>query len=165
MKNVDRSIQLSEKIRWRDPAHLLAFGFGAGLAPRAPGTVGTLLAVPVYALMQLLSQPMYLAVAAILFGIGIVACARAARDLGAHDHPGIVWDEVVGYLITMAFVPSGVVFAVYGFVLFRVMDILKPWPIGWIDRRVHGGFGIMLDDAMAGVYAGIVLHLGARFVA
>lgn len=165
MKNVDRSIQLSEKIRWRDPAHLLAFGFGAGLAPRAPGTVGTLLAVPVYALMQLLSQPMYLAVAAMLFGIGIVACARAARDLGAHDHPGIVWDEVVGYLITMAFVPSGVVFAVCGFVLFRVMDILKPWPIGWIDRRVHGGFGIMLDDAMAGVYAGIVLHLGARFVA
>ncbi len=153
------------KIRWTNPAHWLAFGFGAGLAPRAPGTFGTLLAVPLYALMQLLSQPIYLATVAALFVLGVVVCARAARDLGVHDHPAIVWDEVVGYLIAMAFIPGGVAAVVCGFALFRVMDILKPWPIGWVDRRVHGGLGIMLDDAMAGVYAGLVLHLGARFIA
>jgi phosphatidylglycerophosphatase A len=152
-------------IDWRNPAHLLAFGFGAGLAPRAPGTFGTLLALPLYALMQPLALPMYLAALAALFGIGVVVCGRAARDMGVHDDPAIVWDEVVGYLIAMAFAPVGWVAAVAGFVLFRAMDILKPWPIGWADRRVGGGFGIMLDDVMAGVYAGLVLHLGARWIA
>jgi phosphatidylglycerophosphatase A len=152
-------------INWRNPAHLLAFGFGVGLAPRAPGTFGTLLAIPLVVLMQPLALPMYLGAAAVLFGIGVVACDRAARDLKVHDDPAIVWDEVVGFLIAMAFAPDGWVAMLAGFVLFRIVDILKPWPIGWADRRVGGGFGIMLDDAMAGVYAGLVLHLGARWIA
>ena len=141
----------------RDPGHLLAFGFGSGLAPRAPGTFGTLAAIPVYLLCAQLPSMVYFLVVIAAFGVGVYVCGRAARALGVHDHPGIVWDEVVGYLLTMAWAPSGWLWVVVGFVCFRLFDILKPWPIRVLDRRVHGGLGIMIDDALAGVIAALCL--------
>jgi phosphatidylglycerophosphatase A len=103
--------------------------------------------------MQPLALMPYLAVVALLFLVGIPICAHTANRLGVHDHPGIVWDEIVGYLVTMAFAPAGWLWVAAGFVLFRLFDIVKPWPIRWCDRKVHGGFGIMLDDLLAGVFA------------
>jgi len=146
---------------WRNPIHFLAFGFGSGAMPFAPGTFGTLAALPVYLLMQPLNLWAYLAVVLVMTLVGIWLCHVTSRDLGVHDHGGIVWDEIVGYLITMIAAPSGWQWIVAGFVLFRFFDIIKPWPIGWVDRRVHGGLGIMLDDVLAGVLAWAVLQGGA----
>ena len=141
------------------PVDCLALGFGSGLLPRAPGTAGTLVAIPIYLLVQSLSLNLYLPLVAGLFLLGIPICAHTARRLGVHDHPGIVWDEIVGYLLTMTFAPPGWLWVVAGFVLFRFFDIVKPWPISWCDRKVTGGFGIMLDDLLAGVMAAGVLQL------
>jgi phosphatidylglycerophosphatase A len=144
---------------WRSPVHWLAFGCGAGAAPFAPGTFGTLLAVPVYLLLRSWPLPVYVFVTAVLLLVGIWLCGRTARDLGVHDHPGIVWDEVVGFLVTMTGAPAGWVWVIVGFVAFRVFDILKPWPIRWLDRHMPGGAGIMADDILAGIYAAVVLQL------
>jgi phosphatidylglycerophosphatase A len=149
----------------RHPLGFLGFGFGSGLAPVAPGTAGTLAAVPLYLLLRDLPLGSYLAVVALLFLVGLPVCAYAARRLGVHDHPAIVWDEIVGYLVTMIAVPPGLVWIVAGFVLFRFFDILKPWPIRWCDRRVPGGFGIMLDDLLAGLFSASLLQLTLRWLA
>ncbi|MCG7981663.1 MAG: phosphatidylglycerophosphatase A [Candidatus Thiodiazotropha lotti] len=142
-----------------NPVHLLAFGFGFGLAPKAPGTFGTLVGIPFYLLMQPLPLVYYLIITAVAFLLGIWICQQTSRDLGVHDHGGIVWDEIVGYLVTMTFAPSGWVWLMIGFILFRFFDIVKPWPIRWVDQRVEGGFGIMVDDLIAGVFAAICLAL------
>ncbi len=144
-----------------NPVHLLAFGGGAGMMPKAPGTWGTLVAVPVFVLLQGLSLPVYLALVLALSALGVWICGAAARDLGVHDHPGIVWDEIVGYLITMIAAPAGWPWWLAGFILFRLFDILKPWPIRAVDTGVEGGFGIMLDDILAGLMALACLQLGA----
>ena len=146
----------------RDPGHLLSLGFGSGLAPRAPGTFGTLVAVPVYLLCAQLPLVTYLSVVVAAFVLGVYLCGRTARALDVHDHPGIVWDEVVGYLLTMAWAPSGWLWVVLGFICRRLFDILKPWPIRVLDRSVHGGLGIMIDDALAGVLAAACLAGFAR---
>lgn len=143
---------------WRNPIHFLAFGFGSGAAPFAPGTFGTLVAVPIYLLMLPLSLWWYLAAVLVVTLLGIWLCHVTSRDLGVHDHAGIVWDEIAGYLITMIAAPPGWPWIVAGFVLFRFFDIIKPWPIGWIDRRVQGGLGIMLDDVLAAAFAWLVLQ-------
>ena len=148
----------------RHPVHFLALGLGSGLSPRAPGTMGTLAAVPFVLLWQQLPLWGFALVVVLGFLLGVWLCEVAARNLGVHDHPGIVWDEFVGYWLTMLFAPSGWIWLVIGFVLFRVFDILKPWPIGWADRRVSGGMGIMLDDILAGIYAGAGLLLLIRMV-
>jgi phosphatidylglycerophosphatase A len=137
----------------RNPIHLLAFGFGSGLAPWAPGTFGTLVAIPCYLLLQPLSQIYYMIIVMLGFFVGIWICEITSRDLGVHDHSGIVWDEIVGYLVTMAWAPRGWVWIVVGFLLFRLFDILKPWPIRWFDQKVTGGIGIMLDDLIAALFA------------
>lgn len=142
---------------WTNPWHFLAFGFGTGAARRAPGTAGTLAAVPLYLLLQDLPLFAYLAVTAGLFAFGVWLCHITARDLSVHDHPGVVWDEIVGYLVAMSAAPSGWVWVVSGFFLFRAFDILKPWPVSWADRHVGGGVGIMLDDLLAGVYAALAM--------
>lgn len=143
---------------WRNPAHFLAFGLGSGAAPVAPGTFGTLAAIPLYLLLAPLPLWGYLLAVLAVSLLGIWLCDRTSRDLGVHDHPGIVWDEFAGYLVTMIAAPPGWLWIVVGFILFRLFDILKPWPIRWIDRRVHGGFGIMLDDLLAGVFAALALQ-------
>ena len=144
--------------------HLLAFGFGAGCSPKAPGTMGTLLAVGIYLPLSYLPLWAYGLVLLLVILAGIWLCGKAARDLGVHDHPGIVWDEIAGFLLTMFAAPAGWLWIVIGFGLFRLFDIWKPWPIGWLDRRVGGGFGIMLDDLVAGLFAAICLQLLARLL-
>lgn len=141
------------------PIHFFSLGFGTGCAPKAPGTFGTLAAVPVYLLCQNLSLTVYLLLTLVLFVIGIWLCQVTADAMGLHDAPAIVWDEIVGYLITMIAAPPGVIWVVCGFVLFRLFDIWKPWPIRVIDSKVHGGLGIMLDDVLAAVFALICMQL------
>ena len=143
---------------WFNPIHLLALGFGSGAAPKAPGTCGTLVAVLIYWPLSQLSPEHYLLMLLVTSVMGIYICGQTAKDLGVHDHGSIVWDEFVGFWITMFAAPVGWVWVVVGFVLFRFFDIIKPWPISWIDKRITGGFGIMLDDVIAGVMAAVVLQ-------
>lgn len=143
----------------KNPVHFLAFGFGSGLAPKAPGTFGTLAALPVWWLAAQLPLWGYVVVLLAVIAVGPYLCGRTAKDLGVHDHGGIVWDEIAGFLLTMLLVPVSWYGALAGFVLFRLFDIAKPWPIGWLDRQVEGGTGIMVDDLMAGLYALGCLHL------
>ncbi|WP_394200268.1 phosphatidylglycerophosphatase A [Shewanella waksmanii] len=147
-----------DKLSLSNPVHFLALGFGSGLAAKAPGTFGTLAAVPVYLLMMSLSLHWYLAITLVSVIAGFYICDRASKDMGVHDHGAIVWDEVAGFMITMIAAPIGVVWLVIGFALFRFFDILKPWPIKWLDAKVHGGFGIMIDDVLAGVFAFLCLQ-------
>ncbi len=142
----------------RDPLHGLAFGLGLGLAPRAPGTFGTLLGLPLFAWLGGLPLWLYVGTVLCLALLGVWICGRAAEALGVHDHPGIVWDEVVGYLVAMMALPVSLSWMLAGFVAFRLFDICKPWLIRVLDRRVGGGAGIMLDDIAAGLFACGVLH-------
>ena len=143
---------------FRNPVHFLAFGFGSGCAPKAPGTAGTLAAVPLYLLLGQLPWILYLAAVLLALLAGIWICGRTSRDLGVHDHGGIVWDEFVGYWLTMALAPQGWFWVCGGFLVFRFFDILKPFPIGWLDSKVGGGLGIMLDDVLAGIYGWFCLQ-------
>lgn len=147
----------------RNPISFLAFGFGSGLSPILPGTAGTLAAVPLYLLMVQLPLWAYVGVVLAAFIAGIYFCDRASRQLGVHDHGGIVWDEFVGFWVTMIAVPATWYWVVLGFFLFRLVDILKPWPISWADKRLSGGFGIMIDDVLAAIPAGVCLHVAVYF--
>ena len=147
-----------------DPIHFLAFGFGSGLAPVAPGTFGTITAIPVFLLLSNLSTVGYTVITLLFFLLGIWLCGQSAEKLGVHDHGGIVWDEIVGLLITLFAVPVSWLWILLGFLLFRFFDIVKPWPIRWLDRQVSGGLGIMVDDVLAGVYAWIILQLLIRWL-
>jgi phosphatidylglycerophosphatase A len=135
----------------KDPVVLIAVGFGSGLAPKAPGTAGTLVAIPLFMLMQPLPLISYLLITTCLFISGIWICTYAAEKFGVHDHPAIVIDEIVGFLITMIAAPEGWLAVIAGFVLFRLFDAIKPWPVSWFDRNINGGLGIMLDDVVAGI--------------
>ena len=147
------------------PEHLLAFGFGAGLAPVAPGTFGTLVGIPFFFALAWLPIELYLAAVGVLFVFGCWVCGASARLLQVHDYPGFVFDEIVGFLIACVALMPGLggpdwhpaLGLLAAFLLFRVFDILKPWPISVLDRHVHGGLGIMLDDAVAGIAAAAVL--------
>ena len=149
---------------WRNPVHFLAFGLGSGAAPRAPGTFGTLAALALYLLLPAMTPVVYLLFLLAGFVLGVWLCGKTAQDIGVHDHGGIVWDEFIGFWLTMFLAPPGLVWLLCGFVLFRVFDIVKPWPIRWFDRHVHGGFGIMIDDVLAGVMAWICLQLLAVWI-
>jgi len=146
-----------------DPLLFLAFGFGSGLAKKAPGTMGTLAAIPVYYLFAQADIWVYSLLTVCVSVLGVFICGVAAEKLGEHDFGGIVWDEIAGYLITLWLVPLTWQTIIVGFVLFRFFDILKPWPIKWLDQHVHGGFGIMIDDVLAAVFAGFLLFLGVHF--
>ena len=147
----------------RDPVHWLAFGFGSGCSSFAPGTFGTLAAIPVFLLLNETPLWSYLLITLLMFLVGIWLCDVTTKKLGVHDHSGIVWDEIVGYLVTMIAAPQGWLWVVIGFVLFRFFDILKPWPISVADKRISGGFGIMIDDVLAGIAAFVVLHIIAYY--
>ncbi len=138
----------------KSPFLMLGFGFGSGLAKKAPGTAGTLLGLLLFIPILLWNESIawLVLLAGTLFGSLI--CGKASEQLGVHDHGGIVWDEFVGIWLVLLFLPEqGVIFWVLAFITFRLFDIWKPWPIRWIDQKVHGGFGIMLDDVLAAVYA------------
>ncbi len=146
------------------PACFVAYGFGAGLAPKAPGTIGTLVALPIYWLIQNWSLTAYLALIMGMFIAGIWLCQKASDWLKQDDASGIVWDEIVGYLVAMTFAPTGWQWMLLGFVLFRFFDILKPWPVSLADKKLHGGLGVMLDDVIAGLYAAVFLLIGSHFL-
>jgi phosphatidylglycerophosphatase A len=134
------------------PAHLLSFGLGSGLVPVSPGTAGTLLALPLHWLASAWLVPIaHLALIALLCIAGAVAAARTCRALGSGDHGAVVIDEVVSFLLVLYFVPATLAWQALAFVTFRCFDVLKPWPIRWCDRNVHGGLGVMLDDLLAGL--------------
>jgi len=135
------------------PTLFLALGAGAGLTPYAPGTAGSLLAVPLVLLLQALPFPGQIVIWALMTGAGIWICDQAGRVLGKPDHPAIVWDEVCGMTIVLLLCPPGLGWIVAGFLAFRVFDIVKPWPINVIDRRFANGAGVMADDLLAAVYA------------
>ena len=141
-----------------NPVQLLAFGFGSGLSKKAPGTMGTLLAIPFYYCLIQFYADFYLPVLLLVVISGIWICGKAAEDIGVHDHGGIVWDEIAGYLLTMYWVGFSWQNVLIGFVLFRIFDIAKPWPINWLDKKVKGGFGIMVDDLLAGLMSAACLY-------
>ncbi|NHA15549.1 phosphatidylglycerophosphatase A [Thioalkalivibrio sp. XN279] len=141
----------------RDPVHFLALGFGAGLVPVAPGTAGTVVGVLIDPLLRPLGLELRVLVVVVMALAGIWICGASARRLGVHDHPAIVWDEIVGYLALMLLLPAGWIWALVGFGVFRLFDIWKPWPIRQLDHAVGGGLGIMLDDIAAAAWGALVL--------
>ena len=147
-----------EKFNKRSWRHWLAFGLGSGLSPKAPGTVGSALALIFYIPLSHLPALAYAIAVIVAFAFGIWLCEETSRDLGEHDHGGIVWDEFVGIWLTLFMAPPEWTWVVTGFALFRLLDILKPWPIKWADKRVEGGLGIMLDDVLAGIMAALCLQ-------
>lgn len=151
--NSDSKIQI-----WQNPWHFLAFGYGTGISPIAPGTVGSLVGLVYYALLAGLGWPLYITVTIVLAIFGIWLCDKVSQDLGVHDHRGIVWDEIVGVLLTFLFVKPSIANLIIGFLLFRLFDIWKPWPIKWADKSVKGGLGIMLDDILAAIPAWLCLQ-------
>lgn len=144
---------------WEKPSHFIAFGFGSGAVPFAPGTFGTLMAIPFYLAMQSLSHGLYLFLVILITLASMWLCDKVTKEINVHDHSGMCLDEIVGYLVTMYAAPHGLIWIILGFLLFRLFDIWKPWPINYIDEHVSGGVGIILDDVLAGVYSLIVLRI------
>lgn len=140
-----------------NPVHLAAFGFGAGLSPIAPGTVGTLLGFPLFWLVMDQSMTVKVIVLGGLFLTGIWICDTAGKTVGEADHPGIVWDEIICFAIVLAFIPISFLWWITAFAAFRVFDIYKLWPASWIDTHMKNGLGVMLDDLVAATYAIVVL--------
>jgi phosphatidylglycerophosphatase A len=148
------------------PAHFIALGFGTGLSPVAPGTVGTLLALPLAALLRMLTGDVgYLLGVGVAFAVGVWAAQRTGSDLGVPDHGAIVWDEVAAFLLVLFFVGPDPWRQGVAFLLFRFFDIVKPPPARFIDREWHHGFGVMADDMVAAFYALLVLALWQRLLA
>ncbi len=166
MKSTERNSGgcASANLPWWDPRFLMAFGLGGGCSPWAPGTFGTLTAVPFGAMLWLLPEWGYLLVLVVGFGGGVWLCDRVSRRMGAGEDPSaIVWDEWIGYWVALYSLPPGIGSLLLAFLLFRFFDILKPWPISWLERRYHGGLGIMLDDLLAGLFALAVARLVLHF--
>ncbi|MGK2960315.1 MAG: phosphatidylglycerophosphatase A [Candidatus Malihini olakiniferum] len=149
-------------LRLSNPWHLLATGFGSGLSPWMPGTAGSLAAIPVWYLLSFLPWQLYFLTIILSICIGVYLCHQTAKDMGLHDHGSIVWDEFVGMWITLMAIPDEQwQWVLAGFLVFRVLDIFKPWPMCWFDSNAHGGMGIMIDDIVAGVIsAGIIYWIG-----
>ena len=141
----------------RNPAHLAAFGFGSGAVPRAPGTWGSLAAIPMWYPIAQLPEPVYWSVVLAAFLAGVWLCGYTSRSLKVHDHGGIVWDEFVGMWIALGLFPDQIYGVLMAFLLFRLFDVVKPWPISWLDARMPGGLGIMVDDVVAGFMALVCL--------
>jgi len=154
----DSQAKLAKRVL-TDPVNFVAFGFGTGLAPVAPGTVGSLLGVALAWLTLGLDLEIQIGIAVVLSLAGIWICGESARRIGVHDHGGIVWDEICGCYVTLLVAPPEITAWALGFLLFRGFDIVKPWPIRDLDHRLAGGLGIMLDDLVAALYAAILLAL------
>jgi phosphatidylglycerophosphatase A len=158
--STDLVLRPSWRLLLSHPAHLVAFGFGVGLVPVAPGTWGTLLALPVYWLVApRLDATHFLLVLAVLFLLGVWACEVTGRAIGAADHGGMVWDETVAFLLVLFFVPATLPWQAAAFLLFRLFDILKPPPIRHYERTFKNGFGVMFDDLLAAFYALLVISV------
>lgn len=150
-------------LAYSHPAHLISLGFGIGLIPFMPGTLGTLAAWPLGWFLRDLSPALVFPLILLLFLAGVWACGVTGRRLGIHDHNGMVWDEIVAFLLILAVLPGELVWQAAAFVVFRFFDILKPPPIRWFERRYAGGFGVMFDDLIAAGYTLLVLAIAKRF--
>lgn len=143
---------------WRNPLHFIAFGFGVGAIPIAPGTFGTLMGIPFYLILKALPCYLYFVATIIIIILSILICNKVDKEMESHDHQGMCLDEVVGFVVTMFAMPFALHWIVIGFILFRIFDIWKPFPIWYIDEKMPGGAGIILDDVAAGIYSCIILH-------
>lgn len=155
---------LRQRVSLLNFQHLTALGFGSGLSPVMPGTAGTIVGLPIVWLMSFTSWPIYIVITIAAFVLGIKVCQTTSDALQAHDHGSIVWDEIAGLMVAFILVPVSWLTLLLGFVLFRLFDIAKPWPISSIDKRVHGGFGIMIDDIVAGIITCVILHLSLPYI-
>jgi len=148
------------RLLFSHPAHMLSFGFGSGLARKAPGTFGTLVAFPLYWLLApLLSDRWFIFLLVLAFALGVWVCGITGKVLGIPDYGGIVWDEIVSFMLVLFFTPPGWYWSLLAFVLFRIFDIVKPPPIRYFDSNWHGGLGVMFDDLLAAGYALMCLAL------
>ncbi len=147
-----------------NPWYFLALGFGSLLAPKAPGTFGTLAALPVYLVLSQFSPVVYLSSVLLAFVFGVWLCEHVANDMKVKDPGCIVWDEFVGLWITLFLLPVGWYWIVIGFGLFRFFDIVKPWPVSWADKSLTGGMGIMVDDVLAGFYSLACIQLASFLI-
>lgn len=152
-----------EKV-WQNPLYFVAFGLGSGAMPFAPGTFGTLFAIPFYLLLSSLPLLVYIFFVVIFIIVSSWICERVSRDIHVHDHPGMCLDEFAGYFVTMIYAPRGLPWVILGFILFRIFDIWKPGPIRIIDEKVHGGFGMILDDVVAGIFALVIIQICRIFL-
>ncbi len=157
-------ISLDNKKIWHNPVYFIGFGFGTGLISIAPGTWGTLAALPLFFILIKIPLVYYWLVTGGLLLLGIYCAQRITKELGQEDFKGIVIDEIVGFLITMGFVAPSLLTVICGFIFFRVFDIVKPYPISWIDRNITGGLGVMLDDVCAAIPAGFLLFIISKFL-
>jgi len=149
---------------WQHPLHFIAFGFGSGACPFAPGTLGTLFAVPFYLIACAFGDKVYAFLTLIFVLMSIYVCAKASQAVLVDDHQGMCLDEFAGFFVTMLFLPHTYIWIIAGFILFRLFDIWKPWPISYIDQHMHGGFGMIFDDVIAGVFACAILQMFKFFV-
>ncbi len=147
------------KFLFAQPAHFFALGFGSGLAPKAPGTFGTLIGLSLFWLISADTFQTQLIIIAALFIIGIYFCDQTSKALGVSDHGSIVWDEIVAIMLVLTVVPISVAWWALAFALFRLFDIWKPYPICYFDAKLKNGFGVMFDDLLAAIYAILVLKL------
>ncbi len=155
-------IQPNSKLLVSHPVHFFSLGFGSGLAPRAPGTFGTIVGLPLFWLISSYSLSVKLAIIAALFVLGIYCCDKTGKALGVADHGAIVWDEIVAMMLVLVFAPLTWLGWLVAFCLFRLFDIWKPFPIHYFDAKLKNGFGVMFDDLLAAIYAIICLLLLAR---
>ena len=158
-----QQLELRQRV-FRDPRYFVAFGCGSGLLPWMPGTWGTALAIPLYLVLSPLSWWAYLTVVLIFAVFAAWVSDVLSKEMHTHDDPGMNIDEFVGYLVTMFLAPHSWLAILLGFGYFRLFDILKPWPIGWVDKNVGGGVGMILDDVLAGIAACLMLQLTWYFI-
>jgi len=159
MQNRYDKIPPVPKAVWRNPLYFIAFGFGSGAAPFAPGTFGTLAAIPFYLLLSMLPLSAYFVFLLLFIIFTSWLCDYISRQTHTHDHPGMCIDEFAGFFVTMTAAPAGWWWIFIGFVLFRFFDIVKPWPISYVDKNIHGGFGMIFDDVLAGMYSFLIMQI------
>lgn len=164
-KSANKESVFRQKVRLMNPIHFLAVGLGSGMSPFMPGTMGSLMAIPIWLLFCNLTPMLYWVLIIVSFVFGCFLCQKTSDDTGTHDSGHIVWDEFVGMWITLFFIPQvTLLWLVIGFIAFRVFDIIKPWPIRWFDKKMSGGFGIMIDDVVAAIFSSLVVYLLALWI-
>lgn len=160
MTKQERNKDFKKYVQLTNPIHLLAVGLGSGMSPIMPGTMGSAMAIPLWLLFNGLQPYLYWVLIVVAFIFGCFLCQKTSDDTHTHDSGHIVWDEFVGMWITLFFIPQiSVLWVAIAFVAFRVFDMAKPWPIRWFDKRVPGGFGIMVDDVIAAIFSSVTVYV------
>lgn len=161
----ERNKDFKKYVQLTNPIHLLAVGLGSGMSPIMPGTMGSAMAIPLWLLFDGLQPYLYWVLIVVAFIFGCFLCQKTSDDTHTHDSGHIVWDEFVGMWITLFFIPQiSVLWVAIAFVAFRVFDMAKPWPIRWFDKRVPGGFGIMVDDVIAAIFSSVTVYVIALLI-